>query len=77
MKTTSIACISGDHQKTKLTRCGPDLILSPPRFPLSITAFKDGIKCLFPDMGMCDSSNLFTLYYMVYTCILGDNDAII
>lgn len=51
MKTTSIACISGDHQKTKLTRCGPDLILSPPRFPLSITAFKDGIKCLFPDMG--------------------------
>lgn len=61
MKTTSIACISGDHQKTKLLIINNYKILNTLRagfdtfsatFPsLSITAFKDGIKCLFPDMG--------------------------
>lgn len=38
---------------------------------------KMALSVYFLTWGMCDSSNLFTLYYMVYTCILGDNDAII
>lgn len=36
---------------------------------------KMALSVYFLTWGMCDSSNLFTLYYMVYICILGDNDA--
>lgn len=41
---------------------------------LSINAFKDGLKCLFPgfNMEMCDSSTQFILYYIVYIIILED-----
>lgn len=81
MKTASIACISWDHQKTTLLineHVAGRIWYFLRHVSLSLSMdLKMALSVYFLTMGMCDSSNLFTLYYMVYTCILGDNDAII